>query len=313
MKISLLEPLNVSETLIQHLAQPLIDRGHTFEYYDQKTTDAEELYHRSKDSDILIIANNPLPKSVIQRLDNVQLINIAFTGTDHVDQATCDAQGITIMNAAGYAVTAVSELAVGMALSLLRNIPKGDRDIRQGKDFPGKFQGSQLKDKVVGIVGTGEIGIETARLFKAFGCQLIGYNRSEKQEALDLGLVYHRLEEVMALSDIISVHLPLNEETQHLISEDMIALMKPQAILLNLARGPVIDNHALAEALRLQLIGGAGLDVFDVEPPLEDQHELFETPNTILTPHIGYLTNEAMEARAKIVFDNIDKFLSNHA
>lgn len=311
MKISLLESLNVSESYIHQLAQPLIDKGHEFTYYPEKTSDEDELYRRAKDAHVVMIANNPLPNSVIERLETTELINIAFTGTDHVDAVLCEKKGIKIMNAAGYAVTAVSELAIGLAISLYRNIPQGDSEIRLGQEFPGKFQGAQLKNKIVGIIGTGEIGLETAKLFKAFGCQLIGYNRTQKLDAQALGMTYHSIEEVMALSDIISVHLPLTDQTHHLISGELIDLMKPDAIILNLARGPVIDNRALAQALHDGLIGGAGLDVFDCEPPLSNSDIFFDTPHTILTPHIGYLTNESMEHRAQIVFDNIQKYIES--
>lgn len=309
MKIALLESLNVSETLIQNLAQPFIDQGHEFVYYSEKTTDEAELYQRAKDAEIVMIANNPLPNSVINQLDNLQLINIAFTGTDHVDSDFCEEKGIQIMNASGYAVTAVSELAIGLAISLYRNIPQGNQDIREGSAFPGKIPGLELNNKIVGIVGTGEIGLRTAQLFKSFGCHLIGYNRSEKETAKQLGLVYHSLEEVMALSDIISLHLPLTDETRGIISQEMLDLMKPDAVIMNLARGPVMDNHALVKSLQNEQIAGAALDVFDIEPPLADQSIILQTPHIVLTPHIGYLTNEAMEERAKIVFHNIAEFL----
>lgn len=308
MKIALLEPLRVPETRINELAKPLIDAGHEFTYYTEKTTDPDELYERSKDADIVMIANNPLPAEVIEKLDQTKFINVAFTGFDHVDSEASKAQGIAIANASGYATTAVAELALGLTLDLYRGITQGHSDIRQ-TDFPGPFQGREIKGKTVGIVGTGNIGIETAKLFKAFGADLIGYNRSEKQEAKDLGINLVELDELMATADIISVHLPLNDQTKHLIDGEKIDLMKESAVIINVARGPIIDNAALAEALNDGKIAGAGIDVFDGEPPLAQDYPLLHAKNAILTPHVGFLSDEAMELRAQIAFDNTQAFI----
>ena len=308
MKIALLEPLRVPEARINELAQPLIDAGHEFTYYPDKTTDPNELYERSKDADIVMIANNPYPAEVIERLENTKFINVAFTGFDHVNSKASKDKGIAIANASGYATTAVAELALGLTLDLFRAITKGNDDIRNA-NFPGPFQGREIKGKTVGIVGTGHIGLETAKLFKAFGADLIGYNRSEKQEAKDLGVELVELDELLQRADIVSVHLPLNDETRHLLNKDKLSLMKESAVIINVARGPIIDDAALADLLNKGNIAGAGIDVFDGEPPLPADYPLLSAKNAILTPHVGFLSDEAMELRAQIAFENTKAFI----
>lgn len=308
MIIKLLEPLRVPQSLIEELATPLKEAGHEFVYYDEKTTDVEELAKRSEDADIVIIANNPYPKEAFEQAKNLKLINVAFTGVDHVDQESAHEQGIQIANAAGYSNTAVAELVIGLTLDVYRGISKGNETIPNGEEVI-VYQGNEIRGKTVGIIGTGNIGIETAKLFKAFGANLIGYNRSEREEAKALGLEYVSLDELMSKSDIVSVHLPLNEETKNTLSREKLELMKESAILINAARGPIIDNDALAEILNEGKIAGAGIDVFDMEPPIPKYYPLLQAKNAILTPHVAYLTDESMVARAHIAFKNVEKFI----
>lgn len=309
MKIALLEPLRVPDTLIDELSQAIIERGHEFVYYTEKTTDPEELYERSQDADIVMIANNAYPAEVIERLDQLKLINVAFTGVDHVDQKAAAAKEIKIANAAGYSDQAVAELVIGLTLDVYRSMTQGDADIRKAEQFPGLIQGREIKGKTVGIIGTGNIGLMTARLFKAFGANLIGYNRSVKDEALELGMELVSLDELMEQSDIVSVHLPMNDSTVNTLSREKLALMKEDAILINCARGPIIDNAALAELLNEGKIAGAGIDVFDMEPPIPADYPLLSAKNAVLTPHVAYLTDEAMVLRAHIAFENTIAFL----
>lgn len=310
MKISLLEPLRVSKEYIEELAQPLKDLGHEFVYHETKTTDPDELYERSKDSEVVIIANNPYPKEVIEKLDKTKFIDVAFTGVDHVDNASAKEKGIKIANASGYATQAVAELSIGLALNVLREVKQGDLDVRKGDDFPGLIQGQEIHGKTVGIIGTGTIGIHTAKLFKAFGAKVLGYNRSEKQEAIDAGVEYVSLDTLIKESEIISIHLPMTEDTKHTIGERELDNMKESAILINVARGPIIDNEALANALNEGKIAGAGIDVFDMEPPIPNDYPLLHAKNALLTPHVGYLTDEAMVLRAQIAFDNVMAYIN---
>lgn len=308
MKIALLEPLRVPQELIDDLAQPIKDKGHEFVYYDEKTTDNDELIRRSKDADIVMIGNNPFPAEVVEQLDKTRLINVAFTGVDHVGRKAAEEKGIKIANAAGYSDQSVAELVIGLTLDVYRALSKGNEDVRSA-DYPGPVQGREIKGKTVGIVGTGKIGLKTAELFKAFGAELIGYNRSEKEEAKELGMKYLSLDEVMSKSDIISLHLPMNDETKGMISAEKLELMKSSAVLINCARGPIVDNKALAELLNEDKISGAGIDVFDMEPPIPQDYPLLHAENAVLTPHVAYLTDEAMVARAHIAFNNTLAFL----
>lgn len=309
--IKLLEPLRVPVSLIEELAAPLKEAGHEFVYYEEKTTDVEELAERSKDADIVIIANNPYPKEAFENAADLKFINVAFTGVDHVDQAAAKEQDIQIANAAGYSNTAVAELVIGLTLDILRKISFGNDSVRQGDDVV-LYQGNEIKGKTVGIIGTGNIGLETAKLFKAFGANLIGYNRSEKEEAKELGLEYVSLDELLQQSDIVSLHIPMNDETKNTLSREKLELMKPSAILINAARGPIIDNEALADFLNDEKIAGAGIDVFDMEPPIPADYPLLSAKNAVLTPHVAYLTDESMVIRANIAFDNVEKFIEGN-
>lgn len=309
MKISLLEPLNVSNELIDELAQPIKDLGHEFVYYDEKTTDKDELAKRTGDSDIVIIANTPYPKEAFENAPNLKLINVAFTGIDHVDTDAAKAQGIKVANAAGYSDQSVAELVIGLILDVYRQISVGNKDVRS-EDFSGPIQGIELKGKTVGIIGTGNIGLKTAELLKAFGVNLIAYSRSEAEEAKALGIEYMDLDDVMKQSDIITVHVPNNAETKGMLSKEKLALMKETAVLINCARGPIIDNDGLAELLNADKIAGAGIDVYDMEPPIPQDYDLLHAKNTVLTPHVAFLTDEAMINRAHIVFDTTVAYLN---
>lgn len=308
MIIKLLEPLNVPHEIIEELAMPIKERGHEFVYYKEKTTDPAELAERSKDADIVMIANNPYPTEVIDQAPQLKLINVAFTGVDHVGLADAQNQSISLCNAAGYANQAVAELCIGLTLDLYRHITQGDSEIRQ-ENFPGPFQGGEINGKTVGVIGTGKIGIVTAQLYKAFGAKLIAYDPYPNPAATSLGVEYLTLDEVLSQADIITLHLPLLPDTKGLISAEKLQLMKKDAILINCARGPIVDNAALAEALNQGKIAGAGIDVFDMEPPIPADYPLLQAKNAILTPHVGFLTNEAMVKRARIAFKNTISYL----
>ncbi len=310
MKISLLEPIGIDKALMDELSAPLIEKGHEFIFYDNKTTDTEELYNRAKDSDIVMIANNPLPDSVIERCEKIKMLDVAFTGIDHVGQKACKEKGVVICNAAGYSNETVSELAVGMAINLLRKVNAGDKAVREGKTLASAgLMGTELGTKTVGIIGTGRIGIMTAKLFKAFGCRVLGYSRTKKEEAVQAGIEYTELDELLKISDIVSLHVPSTAETKGFLSRERIDLMKQNAILINCARGAVVDNEALAEALNSDKIAGAAIDVFDMEPPIPADYPLLKAKNTLLTPHVAFASKESMIRRAHIVFDNLYAYL----
>lgn len=308
MKIVLLEPLAIKEEVLSKLSQELLDMGHEFIAYDEVGKDDEILKERVKDADILIIANSPLSGQVIRAASKLKYISIAFTGFDHIDLQTCKEMNIRVSNAQGYATDAVAELTLAMIISLLRNIIPSDKVVRQEGTKAG-LVGNELNGKTVGIVGTGSIGLKVAELLKVFNCELLGYSRSESPRARELGIKYLSLDELLSQSDIVSLHLPLNDKTKGLISKEKIGLMKNTGLLINTARGPVLDSKAVADALNSGKIGGAAIDVFENEPPIRPDHPLFHSKNTLVTPHIAFATEESMVKRANIVFDNVYSWL----
>lgn len=310
MKIALLEPIGVTKELIEELSKPIINEGHEFIYYDTKTTDVEELKKRSVDCDVVMIANNPYPAEVVEGNSKLKMLAVAFTGIDHVAVNKCKEKGIMICNCAGYSNVCVSELCIGMAIDLYRYVTACDKAVRDGKTSAG-LCGREISGKKVGIIGCGEIGFMTAKLFKAFGAEVYAYARNEREEVKEAGIMYKPLDELLSECDIISLHTPNNSETKGMISAEKIALMKKNAIFINCARGPIVDNKALAVALNKDEIAGAAIDVFDCEPPIPEDYPLVKAKNTLLTPHVAFLSEEAMIRRAKIEFENVYSFLKN--
>jgi len=304
MRITAIEPIGITAERAQEIKQDLAAKGHEFVWFPDRKEDSATLVERMKDSEVVIVSNIPLRAEVLSQCPKLQFLNVAFTGLDHIDLAYCQAHGIKVKNASGYATQAVAELAVGLMLDVLRQITFLDGRIREG-GVRGAFLGRELHGKTVGIVGTGAIGIRTAKLLQAFGCRVIAWSRTEKPEVAAMGIPYVSLPELMQGSDIISLHVPLTDETKYLISRDLLALCKPTAVLVNTARGNVVDMDALAEFLRDGRIAGAGIDVYEKEPPLPQDHALVQAPHCVLVPHVGYATREAFDIRIDIVLRNL--------
>jgi len=308
MKIVVIEPLGISQEKVEVVSKRLDQHGCDFVYYDTRTEDTEELISRAKDADIVILTNLPFRKEVIANCPNLKMISVAFTGVDHIDLDICKERGIDVCNSAGYSTNAVAELTFGLAIAVLRKIVACD-EVTRNEGTRAGLLGSELYGKRFGIIGTGEIGLKVARIAKAFGCELLAYSRTEKDEAKELGVEYVDLDTLLKESDIVSLHVPLNASTENLIDESKISLLKPSAILINTARGPIVDNTALAQALNQGKVAGAGIDVFEIEPPIATTHPLVEAKNTVLAPHVAFATEEALYTRAEIVFDNIGQWL----
>lgn len=308
MRIVMLEPLGVPEDKVLELAKPLTDLGHDFVFCGSKIeTDAEKI-ERAKDADVLIVANSPLSEEVVLAAPNLKMISVAFTGVDHIP-GICNDKGILVSNAQGYCTDAVAELTFGLILAVYRNILPCDGRTRQGLTKDG-LVGHELFGKTIGIVGTGAIGNRVAEIGKAFGCKLLGYSRTEHEESKKIGIEYRPLDELMKEADIITLHTPLTPETKLMINKERIGMMKPNAVLVNVARGGVVDSEALAEALNSGKIAGAGIDVFEGEPPIDTNHPLLHSKNTVLTPHVAFATTESMVRRCGIVIDNITGWLN---
>lgn len=308
MNIACVEPLGISAKQFEELKADFARHGHYLDYHLDRKEDAATLVQRMKDVDIVVISNIPLSAAVLAQCPMLQMLSVAFTGLDHIDLDYCRQHNIQVCNAAGYSTVAVSELAVALMIDVLRHITELDGTLRQGIG-KGSFLGHELHGRTVGVVGTGAIGTAVIRLLLAFGCHVLAYNRSEHADVKQLGVQYVPLPTLMKESDIVTLHVPLNADTYHLISTSLLAMMKPTAILINTARGNVVDIPALAAALQAKQIAGAGIDVYDQEPPLPSSHPLLSAPHCVCLPHVGFATREAFDIRAGIVFDNVKKFL----
>jgi len=308
MKIVILEPIGLSNEELEERLGPLSD--HDIDMYDSIAKSPEEMIQRAQTADILVIANTPLTKEVIEACPSLKMISVAFVGIDHIAQDICKERNIIISNSANYCTHAVAELALGLTISVLRNIPRCD-DATRALETKQGLVGHELYQKTFGLVGMGAIGCQVAKLALAFGCRVIAYNRSENPTMKALGVEYISLENLMSQSDIVSVHVPLTPDTRHLIAASQIDMMKPSAILINTARGPIVDQAYLAQALKANKIAGAGIDVFDQEPALTKDEALIYENTAVLTPHVAYATKESILRRGQIVIDNIIAYLED--
>lgn len=308
MIIKVLEPLGVKKEKLDFWTHKMAGLGHQVISYPDRKEDMVELIERSQDADIAIIANMPYRAEVIKACEKLKMVSVAFTGVDHLAVDACKEKNIAVSNASGYSNIAVAELAFGLMLGLYRNILPCDVATRAQGTQNGLI-GNELYGKTIGVIGTGEIGTRVIEIAQVFGCKILAYSRTIKESLVQKGVKYVSLDNLMAESDIVTLHVPLNESTKHLITEELIHKMKKTAILINTARGSVVDIKALAKALKQQVILGAGIDVFEIEPPLPKDHPLIDCPNTILTPHVAFASKEALERRIDIVFENIIAWL----
>ena len=309
MKIVAVEPIGMTSEQVTFYENKFAEKGHEFVCFPDRNENPEILAQRMKDANIVIISNIRLGKEVMAQCTDLKMLSVAFTGLDHIDLEYCRERGIEVVNAAGYATEAVAELAIGLVLDVYRKITELDSTTRNG-GTRNNYLGKQISGKCVGIVCTGAIGARTAQLFQQFGCKVIAWSRTKKDDVINAGIEYVTLEKLMEESDIISLHVPMCAETKNLISREKLALCKPSAVIINTARGGVIDNAALAEMLADGRIAGAGIDVFETEPPLPKTHPLLTAPNCVLAPHVGYATREAFDIRIGIVMENIFKYIS---
>ncbi|MBO5811488.1 MAG: hydroxyacid dehydrogenase [Bacteroidales bacterium] len=304
MKIVFLEPLGLSVERIENECNVLKTLGHEVIVYSDRCPDKN--IERASDADIVVESNMPLRKDFFDACPNLKMLSIAFTGLDHIDLQECEKRGIVVNNAAGYSTEAVAEETICMMIGLYRNIIENDKITRSCSGMA-IAPGREIANKIIGIVGLGAIGQRTAKLAQAFGCKVIAWNRTPK--IVD-GVTLVDKETLLKESDIITLHIALNDETRNFISAKEIELMKPSAVIINAARGPIINTKDLANALKNGQISGAALDVFDTEPPLDKNNPLLNLPNTILMPHVGFATKEAFEQRLEIVIKNVERFVN---
>lgn len=305
MKLALLEPLGIPQDRLVEMVKEAVDGRMEVVAYDTRVEDVPTLIQRSQDADAVVLSNFPYRKAVMEHCPHLKYIDVAFTGVDHVDIDYCKEKGIAVSNCAGYSTVAVADLVFGMVISLARNLSACDAAVRQGGTKAG-LVGFELEGKKFGIIGAGAIGSRVAAIAAAFGCQVYAYSRTPK----DLpGVTFTDLDTLISTCDIVSLHVPATPQTHHLINAEKLALMKPTALLINTARGPVVDSQALADALNSGRLAGAGIDVFEMEPPVPADHPLLTAKNVLATPHVAFATAQSMEKRAVLVCDNLKAWL----
>lgn len=256
---------------------------------------------------VLLRASPPFTEKVLASARGLKIIAKHGAGVDSVDVAAATRHGIAVMVAGGANADAVAEHALAMMLSLARELPRFDASLRKGEWKSLNYMVRDFHTRTVGIVGYGQIGERTARLVRACGAQVVIHNRSKitPPEGMSLEPDFNRLLESV---DILSLHCPLTEKTRGLVGAAQLARMKPGALLINTARGPVVDEPALLEALQGGKLAGAGLDTFVVEPATAE-NPLFRLPNVLVTPHIAAMTTDAMVRMGTVAANNIISYL----
>ena len=283
-------------------------------WQDHAATAEQEVVGRLQGATVAIPNKVPLRAAAIAQLPDLKMVAIAATGSDNVDLAACRERGIVVSNIRNYSTVSVPEHCFALLLALRRNLRAYIADVEAGQwerstrfcllDHPiGDLAGSRL-----GIVGYGALGKQVAHLARAFGMEVCATSRSPIG---DSGVIQLELDELLRTSSVVSLHLPLTEQTRHLIGARELGLMRRDALLINTARGGLVDEAALAEALQAGQIAGAGFDVLSKEPPLPDNPLLrLRLPNFILTPHVAWASGGAMQRLADMLVDNIEAWES---
>ena len=273
----------------------------------------DELIEAVKEYDAIIVRGRTrLTRGVIMEAQSLKVIGMAGVGLDNIDLKAASEKGIKVVASPQASTVAVAEATMALILALARMIPEANKTLKEGLWLKGKFMGFELRGKLLGIIGFGRIGKAVAKRALAFDMKVMVYDvRDVREEAENMGVkVATTLEELLRESDIITLHIPLNESTRHMIGEREISLMKRGAVIINTSRGGIIDTKALLKALKEGKLAGAALDVFENEPPkTEEEWELIRLPNVVVTPHIASQTWEAQVAAASMIAEEVYKAL----
>jgi glycerate dehydrogenase len=298
------------DSLIANIRKPSFEHR----WRDYAATSANEVVERLAGATIAITNKVPLRADTIAQLPDLKMIAVAATGTDNVDLAACRERGIVVANIRNYSLVSVPEHCFALLLAVRRNLRAYVADVEDGRwerstrfcllDHPiGDLAGSRL-----GIVGYGALGRRVAQIARAFGMDVAVTSRSP---VADTDVVQLPLDELLATSDVVSLHLPLTDQTRHMIGARELASMKKSAILINTARGGLVDEAALALALTDGIIAGAGFDVLSKEPPVPGNPLLqLRLPNFVLTPHVAWASGGAMQTLADMLVDNLEAFVA---
>ena len=258
---------------------------------------------------LVVRSRTKVTKEVLSRATRLKVVGRAGVGVDNIDVDEATARKIVVVNAPTASTVSVAELAIGHMISLLRHLPEADRSVKAGKWEKSKLEGRELFGKTLGLLGSGRIGAEVAKRAQAFGMPVIAYDPYlPKAAASAVGIRLVDKDALFRDADVLSIHAALTPETRGLVGAPELAKMRPNAILVNCARGEIVDERALAEALRAKKISGAAIDVFATEPP--SGSPLLEAPNVVFTPHLGASTSEGQSRAGAIVADQVLKVLA---
>ncbi len=270
----------------------------------------EQILEKIENFEVIIVrSRTKITKDMIEKANKCQIIARVGVGLDNIDQAAAKEKNIRVINAVEGAMNAVAELVLGLMLSLAREIPRADREVRNGNWIKKELMGTELRGKYLGIVGLGNIGKRLGRLARALNMNIIGYDvvPIDEEFSSEVGLMKADLGTLLASSDYVSLHVPLLDSTKHLINAEKMSTMKNTSRIINTSRGGVIDEEALYEFLKDGKLGGAALDVFEVEPATSNK--LASLPNFISTPHMGAQTKEAQSLAANVIAEKIIQIL----
>ena len=258
---------------------------------------------------VVVRSRTKMTRELVEKADKCKIIARVGVGLDNIDQEAAKEKNIKVINAVEGAITAVAELVIGLMLSMAREIPRADREIRNGNWIKKELMGSELKGKYLGIVGLGNIGKRLGRLARALNMNIIGYDVTpiDDEFSKEVGLMKADLDTLLSSADYVSFHVPLLDSTRHMINAEKLKMMKNTARIINTARGGVIDEEALYNSLKEGSLAGAALDVFEVEPATGNK--LITLPNFIATPHMGAQTKEAQLLAANIIAEKIIQIL----
>jgi D-3-phosphoglycerate dehydrogenase len=268
-----------------------------------------ELAEAILEYDVLVVrGRTKVTRNIIERGKRLKIIARAGSGLDNIDLKAAENQGITVLNTPEAPAYSVAELTIGLMLAVSRSIAFADHTMKDGRWLKRELEGSLLKGKTLGLIGLGNIGAKVAAIAKSMGMKILITKRTRPSpETLRLlGAEFVPLGQLLRRSDVVSIHVPLTDQTAHMIGAEELSLMKDGAVLVNTARGGIVDENALVEALKSKKLGGAALDVYEVEPP--ENLELLRIPNVVCTPHIGAQTCEAQKTASILLAEKIIRF-----
>ena len=304
MKIVIADPIFLTEEYIERLGA----LGE-HEIYDSVPTSQDEFIERIKDAEVIIVGRYSVNAKALHSAPKLKMISLWQTGFDNVDMKAATEHGVIVSNVPNYAFDSVAEFVFALSLDLLRKVHIADMRLRKGLFDWRCYKGNQLMSKTIGVLGTGDIGKRVIQIAHGFNMNVLSVTAHPSPErAKALGVKFVDLDTLLSESDIVTLHVPLTPETEHMIGARELAKMKPTAILINTARGKVVDEDALIEALRDKKIAGAGLDVFEREP-LAMNSPLLEMDNVLLTPHIAFLSEESLDECTYMSIENVEMFI----